>query len=345
MQNDINIARLRFEHMDPEPILDDRSPGAEHIRYGYEGGRALKDRHGVTHIFCAEVSSPPVAVGTHLAHWRSADGIRFERVSTLFQSSGDFTGQDPRGSLYAPMPIFDQHSDLWRLFYIAYHAAPDNELERRRNHHGRVVHAVSEQPGIDGLAGPYRDVDFALEPGRESDWWEGVQGTDSFFAWPQDGRWLAFYGSNMSQYWSPARPKKKWYGVGLAEAASLTGPWQRLREHNPVQFNDRFIENPIVTPLDGGGYLAVYDGGSDAFCYASSPDGLHWSREQRIPWDGMKPEWFKHPRTPLGLVPEGDGRFTMYYTAFHESKFIEKDPDCPWHSCFACMGRAVLRLE
>jgi hypothetical protein len=82
-------AQLHFTEIQPEPILDDHSPGAEHIRYGYEGGRALKDDRGNYHIFCAEVSSPPVAVGTHLAHWQSADGQHFERVSTLFQSSGD----------------------------------------------------------------------------------------------------------------------------------------------------------------------------------------------------------------------------------------------------------------
>ncbi len=337
--------KLRFTEILSEPVLDDQSPGAEHIRYGYEGGRSLKDEHGVYHIFCAEVSSPPVAVGTHLAHWRSEDGRKFERVSTLFQSSGDFTGQDPRGSLYAPMPIFDPETNLWRLFYIAYRAAPDTELERRRNHHGRVIQAVSRTPGIEGLAGPYIDESVAMEPGRESDWWEGVQGTDSFFAWKHGNGWLAFYGSNLSQYWSPARPKKKWYGVGLAQAEDLAGPWQRLTERNPVQFNTRFCENPIVTLLDDGGFLAVYDGGSDQFCYATSPDGLEWSREKRIAWDGMKPDWFKHPRTPLGLVPEGGNRFTLYFTAFHEGKFIEKDPHCPWHSNFACLGRARLSLE
>ena len=41
----------------------------------------------------------------------------------------------------------------------------------------------------------YRAAVFVPQPGPDSDAWEGLQGTDSFFPFRVDDRWLAFYGS------------------------------------------------------------------------------------------------------------------------------------------------------
>jgi len=40
-----------------------------------------------------------------LAHWKSKDGIKWVRVSTLFESSGDFTGKDKNASIWSPIPF------------------------------------------------------------------------------------------------------------------------------------------------------------------------------------------------------------------------------------------------
>jgi hypothetical protein len=32
-------------------------------------------------------------------------------VSTLFESSGEFAGADPRASLWSPLPVYDERED------------------------------------------------------------------------------------------------------------------------------------------------------------------------------------------------------------------------------------------
>ena len=171
------------------PVLTIRSSGAEGNKYGFEGGRVVK-LNNVYHLFTSEMIGDPHWVRMKLAHWVSHDRTHWERVATLRESTGDFTGKDPRAALWSPMPVFNPKEDRWQLFYVAYQAAPDTDSQWLTNHEGRIWRAVSLQPGIDGIGGPYKDVGIVLQRGKDSDPWEGLQGTDSSFPlWPATPGW------------------------------------------------------------------------------------------------------------------------------------------------------------
>jgi hypothetical protein len=306
---------LRLVAQDQAPVLTVRSPDAEGIKYGFEGGRALK-LGGRYHLFTSEMVGDPFWVRMRLGHWSSADGVAWQRVGTLRESSGDYTGADPRAALWSPMPVYDPAEALWNLFYVAYRAAPSTEAAWLENFDGRIWRAVSVTPGLDGIDGPYRDVGIVLSPGPDADPWEGGQGTDSFFPLGVADGWYAFYGSARTE----SLPIAAWQ-VGLAKAPALCGPWTRWSSVNPLPIEPRFIENPIVEPLPGGGFIAVYDSGvADAIGYTASPDGKSWSPGRPLVVQPKRGVWAEEVRTPLGLVAEADGTYTLFYTGYYRQR-------------------------
>jgi len=293
-----------------EPILTTHSAGAEGNKYGFEGGSVVK-LNGTYHLFTSESVGSPHWVKMKLAHWTSDDRLRWKRVSTLFESSGDFTGKDPRAALWSPMPIYDQTEGRWNLFYVGYQSAPDTSKEWLTNHEGRIWRAVSKVKGRGGIDGPYEDVGIVLQRGKDSDPWEGLQGTDSFFPYPVGNRWYAFYGTGHTE----KLPISLWQ-VGLAWAPSLAGPWKRCTQLNPVNIEKVFIENPLVTKLADGTYVAVYDNKTEhAVGYTLSQDGIHWTPGKALIVQKGNGIWASEVRTPLGLIPEGKDSFTLFYTA------------------------------
>jgi hypothetical protein len=294
----------------PSPILTVQSNGAEGNKYGFEGGRVVKIG-GTYHLFTSEMVGDPHWVKMRLAHWSSADRLHWKREGTLWESSGDFTGKDQRAALWSPLPVFDPKESRWNLFYVAYQAAPDTSKEWLTNNEGRIWRAVSAVPGDAGIGGPYRDVEIVMQRGKDSDSWEGLQGTDSFFPFQAGDRWYAFYGSAHTE----KLPISLWQ-VGLATAPDLAGPWTRCTALNPLKVESRFIENPIVTKLTDGTYVAVYDTDApNAIGYTFSSDGIHWSAGQHLVVQEGSGIWATEVRTPLGLVPEGNDSFTLFYTA------------------------------
>lgn len=147
------------------PVLTINSKGAEGNKYGFEGGRVLKVK-GTYHLFTSEMVADPHWVKMRLGHWISSDRINWERVATIMESSGDFTGKDQRAALWSPLPVFDPQENRWNLFYVAYQAAPDTSKQWMTNHEGRIWRAVSETVGEDGVGGPYRDVGVILQRGK-----------------------------------------------------------------------------------------------------------------------------------------------------------------------------------
>jgi hypothetical protein len=307
--------RLVLVRQHPTPVLTTRTPGAEGIRYGFEGGRVVKV--GSTyHLFTSEMTGDPIWVRMSFGHWTSRDRLAWTRVASVRESSGEFEGKDPRAALWSPLPVWDPGEGRWNLFYVAYRAKASDGARFLLNHDGEIWRAVSRTKGEKGIDGPFDDVGVVMRPGADSLPWEGLQGTDSFFPWPLGGgRWRALYGSA----WTQTKPIRHWQ-VGPAEGDTLAGPWRRVREGNPAPIEERFIENPIVTELPGGGFIAVYDSeGADAVGWAYSPDGIRWDKGQRLVVQPKAGEWSKEVRTPLGLVPEGDGRYTLFYTGFEEA--------------------------
>jgi hypothetical protein len=302
------------------PILTIHSSGAAGNRYGFEGGRVIK-LNGIYHLFTSEMVGDPHWVKMKLGHWSSEDRVHWKRVGTIAESSGDFTGKDQRAALWSPLPVYDPKENRWNLFYVAYQAAPDTPERWLTNHEGRIWRAVSTVAGMEGIAGPYRDVGVILQRGRDSDPWEGLQGTDSFFPYQVGDRWYAFYGSAHTE----KLPISSWQ-VGLAKSHDLAGPWLRCSESNPLKIEGRFIENPIVTRLADGMLVAVYDTDApNAIGYTFSTDGVHWSRGQHLVVQEGNSAWSSEVRTPLGLIPEGGHSFTLFYTANEKVSGMQPD--------------------
>ena len=306
--------KLVLVEQHPVPVLTTRSPGAQGIKYGFEGGRVVKV--GATyHLFTSEMAGDPIWVRMKLGHWRSTDRLRWTRAATLFESSADFEGKDPRAALWSPLPVYDEAERRWNLFYVAYEARPNTPTQFRMNQNGRIWRAVSTAPGLEGISGPFRDAGIVLQPGPESDPWEGLQGTASFFPYRVGAEWYALYGSAKTQ----KLPVEYWR-VGVASAPSLGGPWRRRSELNPTPIEQIFIENPIVTRLRDGRYVAVYDTSAapDAIGYSISADGIHWPPGRALAIQPASGKWSPEIRTPLGLVEEADGTFTVFYTGFEQ---------------------------
>lgn len=290
------------------PVLGEGYPGTEGIKHGFEGGRVIK-QYGWYHLFTSEQSGDPKWVKMRLAHWRSKDGLEWQRVSTLFESSGDYTGADPRAALWSPMPVYNDEDSSWYMTYVAYRCKPDTRESFLNNHDGRIWQARSMVKGKDGIGGPYKDIAVIQEPGPLADDWEGMQGSDSFFPFKFGKNWLAFTGSAKTE----KLPMEFW-GNGLALAPALTGPWIRLSERSPVDFGTNFSENPIVTELEDGTLIAVMDSHGSGFGYSVSINGLIWSEMQYVEVTDKLDKWWAEFRTPLGLIRESNGLFTLFFT-------------------------------
>jgi len=320
----------------PQPVLGIGDPDAAGNQFGFEGGCAF-EHHGAYHLFTTEMVGRPFWVRTRLAHWTSPDLIHWRRQGTLFESSGECRGQDPRAALWAPMPIYDEGERRWYLFYVAYRCLPNQPGKWLTNISGHIWRAVSEHPGPDGLGGPYRDLGVIMQPDSASQSWEGVQGVDSFFPYRVGREWLAIYGSAQTD--TPAALTR----VGLARSPTLGGPWRRATLGNPLPIEGVFIENPIVHRLERGGFIAIYD--SDVphcFGYSISADGMHWSRGLQARATASSGAWTTNVRTPLGLMPVGQHRVAVLYTGYRNVRTPFPDTREPGDSA---VGLAYFELR
>jgi hypothetical protein len=319
---DVNPGAL-FElvYVHPGPVITLGDPGTEDNRWGFEGGRAHKIRE-TYHLFTTETFDEPHWVKTRLAHWTSKNGTDWRREGHVFESSGDFTGTDPKAALWSPMTYWIPEKNKWYLSYVAYTSAPDLDTAFLSNHNGEIWLAASQTPGIEGIGGPYTDTLMLMRPDDSSQSWEGLQGVDSWYPFRlADGSWLSFYGSAQTQY----NPIPFW-GVGLAESPSFFGPWTRKKGTNPVLIDSTFVENPIVDTLPDGRYVAWIDGGpvKNQFAWSVSKDGIHWSPATYIDLEKKTVRWWRDymgMRTPLGMIPEKNGEYTVFFTALDENSF------------------------
>jgi len=306
--------RLVLVRQHPTPVITTRTPGAEGIRYGFEGGRAVKVG-GTYHLFTTEMVSDPMWVKTRFGHWTSRDRLAWTRVATVRESSGEFEGKDARAALWSPLPVWSPAESRWNLFYVAYRAMPTDGTRFLLNHAGEIWRAVSKAPGPEGIGGPYKDTHELLRYDVDPDSWEGLQGVDSFFPYKIGNTWYGFYGSATIE-----RRKDCTWNIGLARADKIEGPWKRMTEMNPVD-STHFAENPIVSRLENGVYIAIVDGGPwvNKMGYLLSWDGVHWSSVRHIDLEPTVKRWWSWMRTPLSLIKEPDGTYTMFFTAWRGS--------------------------
>lgn len=255
MNDRIPISRmpvLRPLFQSTAPVISVRHPDATDNKFGFEGGSVVKVE-GTYHLFTSEMVENPMWVKMRLARWVSDDKVTWKRADTIRTSSGDFTGNDPRASLWSPMVVWDPNEDRWNLFYVAYNAAPSTPEQMRLNMNGKIVRSVSEALGREGITGPFTDTAIVLDS-ESPDEWEGLQGTDSFYPYQAGDTWHAFYGSAKTE----RTPVEHWLvGYAKSESPSIAGPRKRQSERNPSTLEKTFIENPVVTKI-AGGYLVIY---------------------------------------------------------------------------------------
>ena len=71
-------------------------PGAEDIEHGFEGGRIFKI-NDMLYCFMTEMCGGkglPKFVKTRTACWKSKDGFDWVRVTTVYESTGNFDAWD-----------------------------------------------------------------------------------------------------------------------------------------------------------------------------------------------------------------------------------------------------------
>ncbi len=319
-----------------EPVVNEGMPGTEGIQGGFEGGQMIK-LGDTYHMFpterAGEIGEPARfdRIKTRIGHWTSKDAIHWERQSTLYQSSGvyaishyDHPMNDRRAAIWSYMPIFNKEKNRWQGHYLAYTC--DREVAPNHSF-GRIWRCESVVEGIEGIGGPYRDCGIVIEPGLDSQLWEGRQGVASFFPYQVGDKWYGFisgaYPYEKKEDYPFGGKPTKWY-VGLAVSDNLEGPFVRMKEINPItSIHPRFVENPIVSQLPNGLYIAVFDGGPEwlrlpnMIAYTVSKDGVNWSEAHYLPIDTKVKKWWHTMRTPLGLIPEGNDIYTIVYAAIN----------------------------
>ena len=308
-----SIVRFEVVSWSDSAVLRKSMPGTLDNGFGVEGGTVLL-LNDTFHLFTTEMYdtlSQRYSWKTRFGHWTSRDGNHWQRVSTIYRGDDDFTGVSIRSATWSPMPVWDEEANVWNLFYVTYRSKPNTADAWYLNYDGRVWRAVSQIKGRKGIGGPYQDVGVVLRSDSTSGTWEGLQGTDSFFPYKAGNRWYAFFGSAQTQF----IPCKFW-GVGLATASTLAGPWNRVNELNPTDLGSTFAENPVVTVLANKLYIAMIDGGPhETFGYTVSVDGVHWTKASFIQLPARMPHWWSYMRTPLCLIPKADGTYTTFFTA------------------------------
>ena len=319
-----------------KPVVEEGMPGTEGIQGGFEGGRVVKvgDTY---HMFPTErageigVDYYYDRVKTKIGHWTSKDAIHWKRESTIYQASGTYAiteddnpMNDRRAAIWSYMPVFNEKANKWYGYYLAYTV----HKEIQPNHSfGRIWRCESTVEGINGIGGPYKDMGIIMEPGLDSQPWEGRQGVASFFPYKVGDKYFGFYsGAYPFNSWAdyPKKSGKGWF-VALAESQSLEGPWTRIKDENtPIKsMHPFFVENPIVSQLPNGLYIAIFDGGPEGWghhlpnmiAYSLSKDGKKWGEARYIPIETKVDKWWDIMRTPLCLIPEGNDVYTIVYAA------------------------------
>ncbi|CAK9112169.1 Uncharacterized protein SCF082_LOCUS52019, partial [Durusdinium trenchii] len=321
--------RLQVRELALRPAIGEAEASHWGIQDGFEGGRFLKTDDGLYHCFPSERMRRGTGQGNgtlpsdlvmQIGHWASATARpgSWYRVGTLVRSTGLYNASGVHSSTWAGMPVYDDDTRRWHLFYVGYRSAPMNGSHAYVQFGGVIVHAVSSVPGPGGLGGPYEETGVVLNetmPGTNLSW-EGDQGDDAFFPYRlRNGEWYGFFGSALSRK-KTGGWNADWH-VGLATAPRLAGPWAK-RPGNPLRF-DGAVENPVVTlTQDGEYYMAVYYPFAGFVGFTWSRDGVTWSRGVHLNvTPHVDPPCGGTPVTALGLVPEpqlGPGIFSLLFT-------------------------------
>ena len=318
----------------PYPVINSKTPGAEDIPGGFEGGNTVKVTvrgKSEYHLFAHSYETLDWS-HCRLDHWVSSDGLQWRHDQVLVPPYTDkATGLWTLSC--SPMPFFDTEADRWQIYYALF-AKPQQSWSPG----GTLRCASSKVKGRDGISGPY---DFpgeeVLKPGVGYPKTASVSSVSTPFL-AKDGKWLVFYGGDNG---SSLQPETKTWGkwwVAMASAPSPHGPYTQLgNESQPLIDPTGFNENPMPIrfrgPKSGKDYwVATFDFLHDEVAgpnlseigFSWSSDGRNWPAEHGQAVDiragfnaGEKP-WWHVIRTPHDLIDEGDGTFTCFFTGTSE---------------------------
>lgn len=311
---------LKSECSGPVVAWDHADVSSSANRSGFETGQLVK-LNGVYHLFVNEMFERAHR-DMRIAYWTSPDAEHWTRKGLVLGSIPGRTAANPRSEVWVTAVEFNEDENAWNLFYVAYRAGDPAAGEIEGNDYaGRIWRAMSVVKGIDGIAGPYADMGIVLEPGAESQPWEGQQAVASFNPYLVGSTWFSIYDGHTHI------PRGPWPS-GMAWAPALNGPWTRMPDgFNPLRIVDEFMENAIVSRLKDGRYFMVFDSfGDREIGYSLSADGINWEPEHRVKVQAGNTAWAEagdHAmRTPLCAIEEDDGSFTVIYTALtkHEGQ-------------------------
>jgi len=320
-----DVARDRFvvisEHQGPVIGPDHPDVTAGGNRSGFETGQVVK-HEGVYHMFVNEMFGQH-HIDMRSSHWTSPDAVTWRRQSTLVDSVPGRSHTNLRSEVWTTGVEYNEEEEAWNIFFVSYRGGNRQAGEKFGvDYEGRIWRGRSTVKGPGGIGGPYKDVEIILQPDEDTQQWEGQQAVDSFNPYKVGDKWYAFYGG----HYHHGGPRT--WPVGLAVADKLSGPWKRMPEgFNPVPIVKVFVENPVVSKLPGGRYLAIFDSlGPREIGYSISEDGLTWPAETRLTAQTGDNQWAgggdHDMRTALCAIREEDGTFTVIYTArMHRKNF------------------------
>jgi len=314
----------------PISIINQSTPGSEGNLHGLEGGKVVAV-NGDFHVFTAATFGLPYGLAMRLEHWISHDRIHWTRRPTLSNSTSAAAGRckkgDPRSAIWEPIPVYDTQDQRWLIYYTAYMCRGDSPSGTGNSswaYNGSIFMMASTTKGYDaGIEGPWEEQGLAFHGGDHLNY----LGTDSFHPYgpAADGRYYALVGLAI-----PATGYSRGKGcVGLATAPSMHGPWVWKSKELPGESPWWYVENPVVVPLPGGGWVAMMDNvrnGSEAGSEAGgmaviySRDGMAWDPTL---YQVLLPAGC---RTPLGMVPlpnaahDSTHRFAVFYTHTYDHR-------------------------
>lgn len=342
--NSVKDVLLDVVELNPNSIIKAGDPGTEDIKFGFEGGTCRKV-NGVYYLFTTEVFNVPKTAATRLALWTSENGFSFQKKLVIAETNYNWEDTTYLMSPWSPMAVYDPDRDLWSVFHVGYRRK-ENSTDVF-NMSGRIFRYDSEVNGIDGIAGPYKEGGW-LDIQGKPDWWEGPGEIVSFFPYKIGKEWWALYGGNSVPEHVDANGTlnpnaKNIFYAGLAKSkGGLTDKWDRQYHLNPVQMDPEFIENSVVTKINDHLYINLYDGANKhEISYSWSVDGMYWAKEQLIKLPNP-PAWIKNTRTPLSLIDEGNGIYSIYFTAFDGDNPNKIEP--LWHDGFGNLGLVKVKL-
>jgi hypothetical protein len=339
------LAELELVSIHPKPVIGKGYKGAEDNKFGFEGGTCQKVE-GVYYLFTTEIFDEPKTAATRLGIWTSKNGLDFKRHGTIVETNRNWYDTTHRMSPWSPMVVFDPDRDVWSVFHVGYRRKPNATTVF--NMSGKIFRYDSKVKGKKGIGGPYQEGGWIQMAGKP-EWWEGPGLILSFYPYRVGKEWWAIYGSNnvpqhVNSDGSGGGNGKNIFYSGMAKAeGGITGKWVRQPQLNPLKINPVFIENSVVTKVAPDLYINLYDGGKqNEIGYSCSRDGINWGKEQLIKLEN-RPAWIKYPRTPLCLIDEGKGIYTIYSTAFDGNNPEKIEPQ--WHQGFGSVGRIQVRLK